>query len=271
MAIAALAAVLLTAQVAAADNSAEARNRFSSGMRKYNVGKFTDAAADFEAAYELSGNDDLLFNAAQAWWGAKNYEKSLFFYKRYLASYRRRGAWPPDRALIEERIEEATRQVAMAREAPPPAPEKTPEKSAEPKAAEPAPPVASLPPSGSTVVPTPPVRGSGRPPRWQRPLGATLLGLGVAALAVGGAMGGLAHATANEVQAGHGEFDQTLYDKEQRGVRYQNAEVGLLVAGGALVVAGVVPLALSFRRPRAYAVVPALLPGGGGLALAGRF
>src|SRR3954470_8482190 len=93
------------------DKASLARQHYESGIRKFNVGKFAEAAEDFQAAYEASGSDQLLFNIAQAWRQAKNPEKALFFYKAYMASFRRHDQWPPDRALIEERIQEANDQL----------------------------------------------------------------------------------------------------------------------------------------------------------------
>src|SRR4051812_37939022 len=111
LAAAAATALLVTVPAAAAgdrptDKANIARQHYESGLRKFNVGKFADAAEDFQAAYEASGRDSLLFNIAQAWRQAKNYEKALFFYKAYMASFRRHDQWPPDRGLIEERIQE---------------------------------------------------------------------------------------------------------------------------------------------------------------------
>jgi tetratricopeptide (TPR) repeat protein len=265
---AAATALLVTAPAVAAgdrpvDKATLARQHYESGIRKFNVGKFADAAEDFQAAYEASGSDQLLFNIAQAWRQAKNPEKALFFYKAYMASFRRHDQWPPDRALIEERIQEANDQLAAR------ARETEANKPAEAKPAEPVtPPATTTPPV--VVAPSPPPAPR-PPPRWMRPLGIGLVAVGGAALVGGGVLSGLAGSASSDVEKAHGEFTQSLYDTQQRGMTFQSAGIGLLVAGGVLVVAGAVPLALSFKKPRAYAVAPAPSLTPASLAATGRY
>jgi hypothetical protein len=193
----------------------------------------------------------------------------MFFYKAYLEAYRRRGESAPARVLAERRLEEAEQALAAARAQqpapPPPRPiEPTPQPTAPaPPQLQPQAPVPSRPPEHA-AAPAP-------PPRWMRPLGIGLVAAGVAGLGVGGAMAGLAHSASNDVQNASGEFDRALYDKQQRGVTYQNTAIALFAAGGALVVAGAVPLALSFRRSRSYAWTPVVAPDAIGLSYSGRF
>jgi tetratricopeptide (TPR) repeat protein len=267
-AAAATALLLATPPAAAADRPADkaniARQHYESGLRKFNVGKFAEAAEDFQAAYEVSGRDSLLFNIAQAWRQAKNYEKALFFYKAYMASFRRNDQWPPDRALIEERIQEATDQLAARPATPAPTTEPKPTEPATPPAATTAPPVA--------VATTPATRTpASPPPRWMRPVGIGLVAVGAGALVGGGVLSALAGSASSDVEKAHGEFTQSLYDTQQRGLTFQAAGIGLFVAGGVLVVAGAVPLALSLRKPRAYAVAPSLAPTSAGLVMSGRY
>jgi hypothetical protein len=61
-----------------------ARARFDHGQKLYNLGKFRDAIADFEAAYELDPDPVYLFNLAQAHRLDNNIDRALFFYRRYL-------------------------------------------------------------------------------------------------------------------------------------------------------------------------------------------
>jgi tetratricopeptide (TPR) repeat protein len=97
-----LALVLLASLTAArADGNAadEAKARFERGQKAYNLGKFRDAIADFEAAYQLDPDPDTtatkayLFNLAQAYrldvpkeldGRLANIERALFFYHRFL-------------------------------------------------------------------------------------------------------------------------------------------------------------------------------------------
>lgn len=264
------AAAMAPTRVAAADppdKAARAKELYESAVRNFNVGRFTEAANDFTAAYEISGREDLLFNIAQSWRQAKNYEKALFFYKSYMAAFRRRGEWPPERELIERRMAEAEQAIAAAQsrmaaaeQAIQSAHDAREKQSGKEPSAQPRP--------VARVQPAPPRP----PPRWLRPVGIALLAGGVAGLAVGGAMAGLARGAADDVQHAGGEFDRALYDKQQLGMRYDAASIGLFVAGGALVVAGAVPLALSFRRhARAYALSPTVAPGALGLSFSGRY
>jgi hypothetical protein len=187
-----------------------------------------------------------------------------------MASFRRHDQWPPDRALIEERIQEATDQLAAR--APTPAETRPTEtKPVETKLAEP------VTPPPATVTP-PPVaveqgsaHGPAPRPRWMRPLGIGLVAVGAGALIGGGVLSGLAGSASSDVEKAHGEFTQSLYDTQQRGLTFQSAGIGLLVAGGVLVVAGAVPLALSFKKPRAYAVAPAPSLTPASLAATGRY
>ena len=58
---------------------AEARARYENGTRKFDVGKYDDAAREFQAAYEIVGAPEILFNIAQSLRLAGKYEQALLF------------------------------------------------------------------------------------------------------------------------------------------------------------------------------------------------
>jgi tetratricopeptide (TPR) repeat protein len=94
-----------------------ARARSDRGHTLYNLGKFDEAIAEFEAAFALDADPAYLLNLAQAHRLRGDRARAVFFYRRYLALS------PPDaphRAEVQERIallEAEHRAVAAEREA----------------------------------------------------------------------------------------------------------------------------------------------------------
>jgi len=113
-------------------------------------------------------------------------------------------------------------------------------------------------------------------PRWLRPVGAAALALGGASLVVGGVMASLAADAGKQVSAASGEFTPALRSQDRLGQRYDQAGLGLFVAGGVLVVAGAVGVGLSFRSTSSAtaasaSLVPMVGPNAVGVITAGRF
>jgi hypothetical protein len=244
-----------------------AKHYYESATREFDLGHFEEAAQEFEASYRASGDPALLYNIAQSYRQARNFSKALFFYKTYLASCARRGIVSPRQAEVEQRIAEAQRQLGPA--TPPPEPDVT-------KRPEPAPPV----PEAKATSPLPTENQALAPPhrtetpankRWMRPLGIALMAAGVASIAVGGVMSGLAANASQTIAQGHGEFTTDLQSTEADGKRFQIAAAVLYAVGGGLAVAGAVPFGLSFRGGREITWTPQLGVGLAGLALGGRF
>jgi len=170
-----------TADVAARN----ARREFQRAEAAFNLGKFEQALAGYEAAYQAKPLPALLFNIAQCHRHLGNSDRALFFYRRYLAL----DPNSPNRATVEQLIAETERRrdrpseattppptvvppfasntsvvspppvaspplpVAASPAAPPPVVE-TPAVAASPKAAEPAPPGAAS-PTGIVAAPAP--------------------------------------------------------------------------------------------------------------------
>jgi tetratricopeptide (TPR) repeat protein len=115
----------------------------------YNLGKYDDAAKEYEAAYEQTLDPNLLFNLGQTCRLAGNREKALTAYRSFIRS----APDSPQRPLAESKIRELERQ----RSTPPPAPEPVP-------AAEPAAPAAA-----SAATPALPAAAPVVPPSTEPP------------------------------------------------------------------------------------------------------
>lgn len=81
--LAALAAATTPAAADPARATADAHAR--RGIALYNLGKYDDAIAAFEAAYTLVPSDALLFNLAQAHRQAEHCDRAVTYYQRYMA------------------------------------------------------------------------------------------------------------------------------------------------------------------------------------------
>ena len=99
--------VACVAAPAAADDAADARTHFQKGRALYDVGRFDDAAREFEAAYQLKTDPVLLFNLAQAYRFAGKPQPALVAYRSYL----RNLPDAPNRAQVEASIAELQRVV----------------------------------------------------------------------------------------------------------------------------------------------------------------
>jgi tetratricopeptide (TPR) repeat protein len=94
------------AGIARADRAGDARQHYQSATAHFAVGEFSEAAADYQAAYKLKPDPALLFDAAQAYRLANDLDKALILYKNYLQMY-------PTQANVEE----VRGQIAKLKEA----------------------------------------------------------------------------------------------------------------------------------------------------------
>jgi tetratricopeptide (TPR) repeat protein len=94
---------VLAIGVARADNKDEAKKLVAAADVAYKLGKFDEALANYDKAYQLFHAPGLLFNMAQCHRNLKNFEKAVFFYEGYL-----REAVPnaPDRTIVEDVLKE---------------------------------------------------------------------------------------------------------------------------------------------------------------------
>src|SRR5262245_13268098 len=171
LALAAAAGILASAPAALADVSRdrEARDHFERGDQLLKIGAYDGAIDEFKRAYELSPAPGLLFNIAQAYRAKKDREQALHYYSEFL----RADPNAPERAYVQERIDELKREIEA--QAPPP------------PTSQPAPPAAV-----ATEVPPPPSGGGGL-----RLAGAITAGGGVA-LGIAAAFFGARAASASD-------------------------------------------------------------------------
>ena len=118
-------------QVALADKSPkeEALELFEESAKRYQAGKFDEAAELLEKAYALHQEPVLLYNLARAYDGLGEYEKAIEAYEKYLSQ----SPKAKDRGALERRIqtmkddlarrkklEEREQRLEEKQEAPPP-------------------------------------------------------------------------------------------------------------------------------------------------------
>jgi tetratricopeptide (TPR) repeat protein len=84
-----------------------ARAHFDKAEKAFNLGRFDDALAEYQAAYEALPLPAFVFNIAQCHRNLGNDEQAVFFYQRYLSLQ----PDAPNRAVVEELIAEQTRHL----------------------------------------------------------------------------------------------------------------------------------------------------------------
>jgi tetratricopeptide repeat protein len=89
------------------DDDKEARRLFEHAELEFNVGKFPEALADYQSAYEAKPLPGFLFNIAQCYRNVGNFERARFFFRRYLAL----EPHAPNRHRVDELIAEMSRQL----------------------------------------------------------------------------------------------------------------------------------------------------------------
>ena len=119
------------------DDKARAREHTRQATIAYNIGKYEEAAGEYEAAYRLVQDPALLYNIGQSYRLAGKPDKALAAYKGYLRTSRLDD---PNRAAVEGRVAELERAV-RAQAPPPPPPSTAPaERAPQPSPFDPEPP-----------------------------------------------------------------------------------------------------------------------------------
>jgi tetratricopeptide (TPR) repeat protein len=239
---------------AADESSRAAMEHFRRGTRAYDLGHFTEAAAEYERAYEAKENPALLYNLGQAYRGAGEHQKALNAYRAYL----RNATDPPNRDEVVRFIEALKHSIEVE------------------KATKEKPPVGTLPATPPPVV-TPPVVVAPPPPpprppepdlhelalgRKLRIAGLAVGAFGVAAVGTGAAFAGLTAHVNQQLNNPGGPMP--TYDKslEQKGRTYHALETAFFVVGGAAVATGVVALIVGTQKVKrnTFALAPAVGP-----------
>jgi tetratricopeptide (TPR) repeat protein len=84
IALSSLLVIALTSGRALADDAKLARQHFADGSKLYDLGKFRDAAREYEEAYKAKPDPALLFNIGQAYRAAGDASEAVTAYKSYL-------------------------------------------------------------------------------------------------------------------------------------------------------------------------------------------
>lgn len=264
---------------ARADDRAAARELYKRASVQFDLGHYHEAAKAYEAAYEAKNEFILLYDAAQAYRLAGEYDEALALYKSYL---RRAPADVKNRAETEEHIRQVTnlkvekdqreaeerlrkqederRAAAAAAAAPPAAPAAAPA---------PSPAIAPSPPAASS--PARDMSSDERSARAGRRKAALALGVvGIALVGASVALAVLANSAGNQIShpAAGQKFDPAL---ETRGVAFQDSAIAGFAVGGAAIATGVLLYAFG-REPRISQValrpVPVIAPGYAGFGVA---
>jgi tetratricopeptide (TPR) repeat protein len=92
--------LIALAGVAHAEDAKLARQHFEAGSKLYDLGKFDDAAHEYEEAYKAKSDPALLFNIGQAYRAAGKSQDAIVAYKAFL----RNAPDAPNRADVEGHI-----------------------------------------------------------------------------------------------------------------------------------------------------------------------
>ena len=93
---------------ALAQPGGEAAARFEKGKAAYRLGEFDDAIAEFREAYRLKADPAFLYNIALSFRGKEDFAQAIFFYQSYL----REAPDAANRAIVEAKIAELERVLA---------------------------------------------------------------------------------------------------------------------------------------------------------------
>ena len=151
---------------------------YQQATRAYDLGKYQEAVDEYQKVYEIDGDPVMLYNIAQAYRLNDQPQESIHFYRRYLQrSPEARNKEDVERKItaMEKLIEDRRKAAALV--APPP-----PKTEVKPVAVpEPPPPPPVAPP---VVVAPPPPPPPPPPSTARRVLGWSMVGVGVASIAV---------------------------------------------------------------------------------------
>lgn len=246
-------ALSLCPTVAAAQRSPRimnqiARNHYEAGNAYYQVSRYEDAAREFQRAYEISRQPELLFNIGRALEAAGNIQGALDAYQRFDEA----GAPGFDREVLRARMENLRTRLSTTPTTPPPTPPEssqttpstpTPESS---QNAAPAPPPshAPSPPSSMATTVSPPAQPHRTRVEYRH---STLnaigpfatMGLGVATGVVGIVLGVLSgqHPLVDQANMGMRPWDSEV-DQQYRSAVGQNTAAWILGSAGITLVGG---------------------------------
>ena len=248
-----LAVLAVATPALAAPKGAAAKAAFTKGVAAYKKGAFDSASDALAKSFALEADPDTLFAWAQSERQRGKCDRAIELFEKLL-TYEL-----PDenRQAIRAKVDECKAILGAQKPMPaePPAPEHEPQ-----------------PPSVVTTTPEPMPPPSEAPATrawWKDPVGGALVGAGVVGLGVGGYFMLSARAADADAEAATNYFDFEAHSRRAE-TRGRNGVIGL-VAGGALVGAGIIWYATRGDRAERTTVSTWFLPAGGGLTARTRF
>ena len=257
--------LLVAGAALAAPMKPEARAKLDGGLRHFSAKEWDAAIDDFRAGYAMDPQPDFLYAWGQAERLRGNCPEAVRLYSRYLAS----GVTAEQAKITADNLAKCHAAVGS---------ETAPAKPAVPDAAPPAPspmPAPASPTPENAAAGAPPAasgvggslsRGSDKSSWTSDTTGHILVGSGVVCLAAGTVLflNSRSEANAAPGSATYAEYDDHIGAAKTR----RTVAVVALGAGAALATAGMLHYLLVHPRAEVSAYVS---PGGGGLAVAGRF
>jgi len=237
--------------------SPAARGHLTAGVRLYRMGDFEEAIKEYKAGALIEDAPIFYYNLGQAYRKVGNYDKAIWNYQRFLDRAK------PLPANVKEATERFIREMTAekeqaARNTPPTEPSPSPAPSTESS-----PPPPSPPPPETIVLQA--------EPWYADKLGWGLAGTGLAVTGVAVWLGIDAKGLDDDANAEAGQAKRGYLRDRADSRRLAGTIVG--VAGGALLVAGIVKLALTEndheKRIESTSIDVGLSPNG--IAVMGRF
>jgi tetratricopeptide (TPR) repeat protein len=252
---AALLVVLLAshAHVARADKVA-ARRAYDLGVKKYNLGEYEAALDAFTTAYNEYADPSLLFNLAQCHRQLGHKEKAITLYKSYLRESDEHAANTADVKRLIALLEKDLAREESTRQAPPTSTES---------------PVTSEPAQNTAAPPATAERVQTSTTRTLKIAGVAVAAGGVALVAVGGAVFGLAK-NANDAYL-HPSDGTYSAAAESRRATYNALDKTFVIVGGVALAAGVTMLAIGVKKSGSWSFAPAVSTNHASLSLMTRF
>jgi tetratricopeptide (TPR) repeat protein len=201
---------------------------YEEGVTDYNLGHYAQALASFEHGYRIRRDPAFLFNIGQCNRQLHRYEEAEQAYRAYL---RETNVPPETREQVQKLITEMHSAIAEQRA-------KTPEAATLPTVTPPPASVAVASPSGAPSV------AITRPaPKHRRNVPAWILGgVGIAAVAIGGGLLGVAASRGHDANAAMTFSDQSRLHADD--LSFQRAGWPLLAVGSAACATAVVLFAV---------------------------
>lgn len=241
-----------------ADQNSEAEALSDQAVEAFNDKRYDESIDLFEQAYALNSNPNYLFNIGRVYEEKGDLQQAVSHYQRFVSQP---GVDLDSREAATARLKvlrEALRQL----------------KEEEESEAE------NAPPPEAIAEPAPVTDDEPRTDRkrGQRIAGYALLGVGGAGLIVGGVLGGLASAKAND--ADNAEFVDDALRMRDDARRQARAADAMFITGGVFAAAGLVLVLTTLGKkkgsaaaamPTRWVLAPAASPTSAGAALHGRF